>query len=144
MLGSRWWTAISWDEFENGTQDIIDAVLGRELFAVDEGDPCSCAVSINFCVGCSAGYSLTLIFAIATLHLLVDSLLDLTLENPRPRGLVVVGYLEDVRRIDPVVGAASHDVVRADGVLIDRHLLASQRESSTCPPVEHTLLYVAL
>jgi hypothetical protein len=70
----------------------------------------------------------TLILPVPALHLLVDARLHLALEDAGPRGLVIVGYLEDVGRIDPVVGAASHDMIRADGVLIDRHLCLRQRQ----------------
>ena len=45
MLRGRWWTPVSRGELEDGPQDIVDAVLGRELFAVREWDPCSCAVA---------------------------------------------------------------------------------------------------
>ena len=80
---------------------------------------------VSICVAGSARCSLTLIFPIATLHLLMDPLLHLPLKNSRPRRLVVVGYLQDVRRIDPVVGTASHDMMHADSVLIDRHLFSN-------------------
>ena len=87
---------------------------------------------VSNCVVPSARYPLTLIFPIATLNLLVNAFLHLTLENPRPRGLVIVGYLQDVRRIDPVVGTASHDMMHADSVLIDRHLCNHQRNTFPC------------
>lgn len=41
----------------------------------------------------------------------MDALLDLTLEDAGAGGLVVVCYFEDVRCVDPVVGAAPHDMV---------------------------------
>lgn len=70
---------------------------------------------------CLAG-GITLVFAISTLHLLVHALLHLALQDTRARRLVVVGDFEDVRRVDPVVGAPAHDVVAADIVFVHRHV----------------------
>jgi hypothetical protein len=49
---------------------------------------------------------LTLIFAVASLHLLMHSLLHFSLQDPRSRRLVVCRSLQDVRCIDPVVYSA--------------------------------------
>lgn len=49
-------------------------------------------------------------------------LLDFALENTGPGRLVEVCYLEDVCRIDPVVSAASHDMVAGDIELVDGNL----------------------
>jgi hypothetical protein len=61
----------------------------------------------------------TLVFAVASLHLLVHTLLYLALQNTGPARLVVVGDLEDVGSVDPVVGAAAHDVVAIDVAFVD-------------------------
>jgi hypothetical protein len=37
------------------------------------------------------------------------ALLDLTLEDARPLGLVERGDLEDLRRVEPAIGPAAHD-----------------------------------
>ena len=60
----------------------------------------------------------TLIFAVSSLHLLMDAFLYFSLEDAGAGGLVVVGYLEDMRRIDPVVAATAHDMVAIDVELI--------------------------
>lgn len=53
----------------------------------------------------------TLVFAIASLNLLVDILLDLSFENARSCGFVKAGSLQDVCRIDPVVMAPAHNML---------------------------------
>ncbi len=51
---------------------------------------------------------LTLVLAITTLHLLVLSLLHLSLEDARPLRLVESGDLEDLGRVQPRVGSPPH------------------------------------
>lgn len=53
----------------------------------------------------------TLVFAVSSLHLLVDALLYLALKDAGSTGLVIVGDFQNVGSVDPVVGAASHAVV---------------------------------
>ena len=67
-------------------------------------------------------YPSTLIFAIAALNLLMHALLHFALENSGSGWLVVVGYLENVCCIDPVIGTPAHDMVAVDIALIHRHL----------------------
>lgn len=64
----------------------------------------------------------TLIFPISALHLLVDTLLNFSLEYACSSGLVIAGHLQDVGSIDPVVGATAHDMVAVNIVLVNRHL----------------------
>jgi hypothetical protein len=64
----------------------------------------------------------TLVFAIATLHLLVDALLHFPLQNSRTRGLVIFRDFEDVSSIDPVVSATAHHMVAVDSILVDWNL----------------------
>lgn len=73
---------------------------------------------------------LTLVFAITSLDLLVYAFLDFSLEDAGAGGLVVVGYLEDVRRVDPVVAAAAHDMVAIDVELIHTILSAYVRKAT--------------
>ena len=66
-----------------------------------------------------------MVLAVAALDLFVDALLDLALEDTGTGGLVVVGNLEDMGSIDPVVSTTAHDMVSCDIELVDRHLLGS-------------------
>ena len=52
------------------------------------------------------------------MHLLVYAFLDFSFEDAGAGGLVVVGYLENVCRIDPVVAATAHDMIAVDIELI--------------------------
>lgn len=52
----------------------------------------------------------TLVFSITTLNLLMDILLYVSFEDPRPSWLVKAGSLQDVGRIDPIVLPSSHDM----------------------------------
>ena len=54
--------------------------------------------------------TLTLIFAVAALDLLMHALLDLSLEDARADALLVLGGLEDMGRINPVVSPSPHNV----------------------------------
>lgn len=45
----------------------------------------------------------TLVFAVSSLHLLMDTLLDFSFKDPGTSRLVEVGDFQDVGRIDPVV-----------------------------------------
>jgi hypothetical protein len=67
---------------------------------------------------------LTLILAVATLYLLMHALLDLSLEDARADALLVLGGLEDVGRIDPVVSSPSHNMNAGFGrELVHRDLI---------------------
>jgi hypothetical protein len=63
-----------------------------------------------------------LVLSVAALHFFVYAFLDFALEDSGPGRLVEVGDFEDVGRIDPVVGAAAHDVVAGDVELVDGDL----------------------
>jgi hypothetical protein len=67
-------------------------------------------------------YPCALVFAITALDLFMHALLDFALEDTGSGGLVVVGYLEDVGCVDPVVGATAHDMVAVDIALVDGDL----------------------
>lgn len=86
----------------------------------------------------------TLIFSVTTLHLLVYPLLHFALKDAGPGRLVVVGDLEDVGGIYPVIGASAHDMIAFNSELIDRHLLGGQLRPPVSTTVAPTLLYVAL
>jgi hypothetical protein len=71
----------------------------------------------------------TLVFPVAALDLLVDVLLHFTLKDSGSGGLVEASSLQDVCRIDPIIGATSHNMllqVHAELKLINRNLLAIQ------------------
>lgn len=68
--------------------------------------------------------SQTLVFAVSTLHFLMNPLLHLPLQDTGSRRLVEVGYFKDMRRIDPVIRATAHDMVAFDIDFVDRHLVA--------------------
>lgn len=104
MLG-RWGRAlVTGDVIEYGSHFLQHAVSLSQTAPLFERYPCA------------------LVFAIATLDLLVHALLHLALEDAGSRRLVIVGYLEDVRSVDPVVGTAAHDMVAVDIALVDGDL----------------------
>jgi hypothetical protein len=78
-------------------------------------------------MGTSTRLTLTLIFSISTLNLLVYAFLDLSLQYPCSRGLVEPGCFQDVRSIDPVIGPTAHDVdSRPDIEFVDGYLERSE------------------
>lgn len=64
----------------------------------------------------------TLIFPVSTLDLLMHAFLHFSFQDPRPRGLVKIGYFEDMCGIDPAVGPPAHDIVAVDIELVDWYL----------------------
>lgn len=64
----------------------------------------------------------TLILPIATLHLLMHSLLYIPLQNPRPCGLIIVAHFQDMRRVNVIIGSAAHHTVTLDVELENRYL----------------------
>lgn len=60
------------------------------------------------------GSKLTLIFAIATLHFLMCSLLDLPFQDACSRRLIKPRCLENMSCIYPVIGSTAHDTVALD------------------------------
>lgn len=64
----------------------------------------------------------TLIFAVASLHFFMHSLLYLSFQNSSSRRLIKAGCLEDVRCIDPVVASPSHHTVTIDFEFVHRDL----------------------
>lgn len=104
MFG-RWRRAsVAGDVVEDGAHLVEDAVALCQVAAFLERNPCA------------------LVLSIAALDLLVDAFLDLALEDTGARRLVVLGYLEDVGSIDPVVCATAHDMVAVDIALVDGDL----------------------
>jgi hypothetical protein len=67
-------------------------------------------------------YDLTLIFAIPSLDLFMHPLLNFPLENPRSRGLVESGKLQDVSSVDPIIRPPSHDMVARNLEFVDWYL----------------------
>lgn len=104
MLGGRRGASVAGDIVEDGPHLVEDAVALGKMAALFEGDPGA------------------LVLAIAALDLLVHALLHFALEDAGARRLVVVGHLEDVGGVDPVVGAAAHDMVAVDIALVDGDL----------------------
>jgi hypothetical protein len=82
---------------------------------------------------CQIKSVVTLIFAIATLNLLMDAFLDLLFENSRSCRFIIAGNLQNVGGIDPVVGSSSHDMVGRKFQLVDWNLQenVSKRTYST-------------
>lgn len=64
----------------------------------------------------------TLIFAIASLNFLVDTLLNLTLQNSGSGRFVEVRHFENLCSIDPAIFSTTHDVVVIDVKLVNRDL----------------------
>ena len=53
--------------------------------------------------------ALTLILSISTLHLFMDSLLDVSFQDPRPGWFVIVAHFQDMGSVDVIVAAPAHD-----------------------------------
>ena len=124
MFRSRRWTPVSGHILEDRAKAVIYTILYRKVFALWQWDPGSYTARLSAPDRlCKTWVLSTLVFSIPALHLLVDALLHFSLENSCPRGLVIIGHFQDVRRIDPVVGASAHDMVGSDGVFVDRYLL---------------------
>lgn len=72
----------------------------------------SCKATADVQVYWTSGMSrkLTLILSISALHLFMHALLYLALQDTRADALLILGRLEDVSRIDPVIPPPSHDV----------------------------------
>lgn len=111
MLGRRWRAPVAWYIVENGSHLFQDAIALCKVATFLKWNPCA------------------LILSIATLHLLVNALLHFALEDTGSGRLVVIGYLEDVGCVDPVVGAAAHDMVAVDIALIHGDLSGSIRSA---------------
>ena len=79
MLGRGRGAAVARHEVEDGAHLLEHAVALGQHPAIFQRDPGA------------------LVLAVAALHLLVHALLHFALEDPRSRGLVVVGNLENVR-----------------------------------------------
>ena len=104
MLGRRWRAPVTGDVVEDGAHLVQNTIPLCQMSPLLEGYPCA------------------LVFTISTLDLLVHALLDFALKDTGTRRLVVVGYLEDVSGVDPVVGATAHDMVAVDIALVDGNL----------------------
>ena len=104
MLGRRRRTPVARYVVENGAHLVQHTVALRKMPPLLQRDPS------------------TLVFAIATLNLFMHTLLHLALEDSGSGGLVIVGYFEDVRCIDPIISPPAHDMVAVDIALIHRNL----------------------
>lgn len=104
---------------EDESESVVDVVSAGELFSRFQGDPCA------------------LVFAISTLNLLVDVLLDLALEDASAGRFIEASTLEDMSGIDPIVYFAAHHMfleLRAKLVLIDGNLsrdIGDQQDNMT-------------
>lgn len=140
-----------------GTKSKIGLNLSRMLFRSASRRPSSSGIQVpkrafshrNPCQAVKLRY--TLVLAISTLHLFMDALLNLALQNARSRGFIKPSHFEDVRSIDPIVGPSSHNMVAIDLEFIHRYLDDEERESDQERMIEAqrdqdktlTLLYVA-
>lgn len=104
MLGRRRRAPVAGYVVEDGAHLVQHPIPLRQMSPLLEGDPSA------------------LVFAIATLHLLVHALLHFALEDTGSGGLIVVGYLEDVGSVDPVVCPAAHDMIAVHIALVDGDL----------------------
>ena len=86
---------------------------------------------------------LTLVFAVATLDLLMDAFLHLSFEDPCSGRLVKASYLQDVGCIDPIVRSSAHDMVGPQLEFIHRYLKRVSKGQILIRGAVHTLLYVA-
>jgi hypothetical protein len=139
MLRRRRWAPVARHIVEDGSHLVQHAVALGQVAPLLERYPCA------------------LVLSIAALHLLVHALLHFALEDAGPGGLIVVGYLEDMGSVDPVVGAPSHNMVAVDIAFVDRDLRCVSSLSQTARCVQPaqadgdsgrgcavlTLLYVA-
>lgn len=64
----------------------------------------------------------TLIFAVASLHFLMNTFLHFSLQDSSSRGLVKPGDFKDMRRVDPIVGSSPHQALAFHFELVDRNL----------------------
>lgn len=123
MLGCGWRRLVAWHEVKDGPHLVQHVVALGKLSAFGKRYPCSCQLSdLSHAPFICDLVSLTLIFSVSTLDLLVYTLLHLALEDAGPARLVVVRDFQDVGSIDPVVGSASHTVVTFAIELIDGDL----------------------
>lgn len=104
MLWRRRWTSITGDIVKDCPHPLQYTIALGEHATLLKRNPCS------------------LVFAISTLDLFVYTFLDFPLKDACSCGFVVVGYLQDVGSIDPVVSATSHDMVAVHIALVDRNL----------------------
>jgi hypothetical protein len=142
MFRRRRRTRSSGDIVEDGEEWIQDLVSLGQTTAIMEWDPGSCWKKASqhrlatkykiegqgsLCRG--VGTARTLIFSISALNLLVNALLDLSLQYPRSRGLVEPSCFQDVGSVNPVIRPAAHDVNSrteiefVDGYLARRELV---------------------
>ena len=114
MLGSRGRRVGSGrDVGSDGLKETSNVVALCELYSNVEWDPC------------------TLVFAVTTLDLFVNALLDLSLEDTCSLGLVETNDLEDLSSIEPAIGTSSHDGDIVDDALVDWHARVGGLLSST-------------
>jgi hypothetical protein len=59
-----------------------------------------------------------LVFAISTLDLLMNTLLNLPFEDASSGGFIKTGNLEDMCRIDPIIPTSSHHIVASNFKLV--------------------------
>jgi len=89
---------------EDWSQFVEDSVALGQAATFGQRDPCA------------------LVFSIATLYFFMCSFLDFSLEDACAGWLVEIGDFENVCCVDPVVGAAAHDMVALDVELVDGNI----------------------
>ncbi len=93
MLGRGWWTAISLDEVEDGSELFKNAVAFCKKFSFSQRDPGTCRGAVSSGTEIQDTCLPTLVFPIASLYLFVHALLHLPLQDSRPSWLIVAGDL---------------------------------------------------
>lgn len=124
MLGRRRGATVAGDEVEDGLQFRQDAVAFCQCSPILQWYPCACKRASSVSETSTQPLTLTLVFAVSTLHFLMNPLLHLPLQDAGSRRLVEVGYFENVSRIDPVIRATAHDMIAFDIDFVDRDLAA--------------------
>lgn len=155
MLWCWWGAVVAWDKFEYRTKFFVDAIPMGERFSMLKRNPSACNKSKN-CHDIVSGLC-ALIFPITALNLLMQLFLHLPLQDSSPRWLVKACSLQNMRRINPIIMATTHnmfleigsELVFVDGyltpsVVCARTLGAAELSETGDQSKKLTLLYVAL
>lgn len=96
-------------------------------------------------LGTHSGHPLTLVFPVTSLNFLMHTFLYISLQYACSRGFVEVGHLQDMRSINPIIVAPTHDMFTATGKFKNRDLfrMSVLAKCKTTIGTRPTLLYVA-
>lgn len=127
MLGCWGWTAVSRDVVEDRSQLIegADALCKNSSFSQRDPSPCerpSVGTKLK-----GNGPLLTLVFPVAALYLLMQTLLDLSFQHPCPGRLVVACNFKNVGGIYVLVFSPSHNMTSIDIEFEHRNLQSVRR-----------------